>query len=182
MRFEEAFKHYQEGIATNEEIEYVKAQLAAANEFLDMHPSADVSPVKEADKTVIKKARKGLRKMVLIPVTISISILIVIATVLSGVFGYAANSASKSARYDSTDCSILAVQEARRLQYIKDSGTMPSEDSFYVEDVDKQFIYDGKNLSKSYYIYEIEIKSIIGYDFVVVIDSRTGNVIKSYVD
>lgn len=40
MNFDEAFKHYRDGVATEEEKQFVKEQLAKANEFCKTSPCA----------------------------------------------------------------------------------------------------------------------------------------------
>ncbi len=198
MNFEEALKHLKEGVATFEEKEYVKAQLDEANEFfnaqddvndipMDLDKLLDTSNDRESvwndvDKSTVKKAKKGLRKMVLIPVIVLLSVLVAVGTILAGVFGFAASSATKAAKYDSTSCGMFAIQEAIKLQQVLSGNEKPNDSNFFIEDIDKQFIYDEKNLEKSYYIYEVEIKCIHGDEFTVIIDSRTGKVIKSWVD
>ncbi len=198
MNFEEALKRCQEGTATVEEREYVKAKLEEANTFfnaqedvndipMDLDKFLDSSNDREGvwndiDKSTIKKAKKGLRKMVLIPVAILISVVVAVGTILAGVFGFAANSATKSAKYDRTSCGMFAITEAKRLSQAYSGGQMPDDSNFYIEDMDKQFIYDEKNLEKSYYIYEVEINCVHGDDFTIIIDSRTGKVLKSWVD
>ncbi len=198
MNFEEALKHCKEGNATVEEREYVKAQLDEASTvfsvqddvndvLVDLDKLHDSSNDREdvwndVDKSTIKKAKKGLRKMVLIPVIILISAVVAIGTILSGVFGFAANSATKSAKYDRTSCGMFAITEAKRLSQAYSGGQLPDDSNFYIEDIDKQFIYDERNLDKSYYIYEVEINCVHGDDFTIIIDSRTGKVLKSWVD
>ena len=56
MNFDEAFEHCKNGVATEEEKQYVKQQLEKANEFLNSESVREDSPVKEADAEEVKKA------------------------------------------------------------------------------------------------------------------------------
>lgn len=60
MNFDEAFEHCKNGVATEEEKQYVKQQLEKANEFLNSESVREDSPVKEADAEEVKKQRKSL--------------------------------------------------------------------------------------------------------------------------
>ena len=59
MNFDDAFKHYRDGVATDEEKQFVKDQLAKANEFLQNETFRDESPVKEADVKEVKQAKRN---------------------------------------------------------------------------------------------------------------------------
>ena len=64
MNFDEAFKHYRDGVATEEEKQFVKEQLAKANEFLQNESVREESPFKEADAEDVKKAKKKTFKKI----------------------------------------------------------------------------------------------------------------------
>ena len=98
MNFDDAFKHCQEGVATEEEKQFVKEQLAKANEFLKSESIRDESPVKEADVEDVRKAKKKFKwQYIVIPICSIVCVLLVIAAILGGVFGSAASYAKDAA-------------------------------------------------------------------------------------
>ncbi len=177
MNFEEAFKHCQEGTATEEERNYVKAQLDAANSFLDNQTKVIDAPIKEAEKKDVKKFKKRLKKLVLTPVLIVLGLVIIAGSALAGVFGYSASCAKQKVVYDKFACVDIAMNEA--VEWIKSKAPEGSDHiddtMFRIEDVDRRFIFDKRNLEGSYYVYQVEIE-YGEIDFDIEIDTRTGKV------
>ncbi len=175
MNFEEAFKHCQEGTATEEERNYVKSQLDAANSFLDNQPEVMETPIKEAEKKDVKKFKKKLKKLILTPVLIVLGIVIVAGSVLAGVFGYSATSAKQKVVYDRFTCVDIAIDEAVEwIKYNAPNGNQNIDDTMLrIEDVDRRFIFDNRNLEGSYYVYQVELE-YGEIDFDIEIDTRTG--------
>ena len=180
MNFDDAFKHYQEGVATDEEKQFVKDQLAKANEFLKDESLRESSPVKEADVEEVKKAKKKFKwKYIVIPFCSFVCVLAVVAAILGGVFGSAASYAKKSAQYDKSYC-INAAKEAA-FEFVNDSPyygfiAINDKNDFKVDDIDADFNYNGKDLKRSYYTYIVELE-LKRQDFKIEIevDTRNGN-------
>lgn len=178
MNFEEAFKHCQDGTATQEEKDYIKAQLDAANTIMDERP-LEPAPVKEAEKEDVKRAKKKLMRYIVAPVCAILCALLIVGAILGGVFGFASTSATKAMQYDKTACIEIAKNKA--FNYM--AGILPDTIStniyqdinyYQVDSVDKHFQYDGKHLEHSYYIYTIEV-SIVENEFEIEVDTRNGN-------
>lgn len=179
MNFEEAFKHCQDGTATQEERDYIKSQLDAANTFMEDERPNGPTPVKEAEKADVKRAKKKLIKYIIAPICAVFCALVVVGAILGGVFGFASASAKKSAKYDKGACVEIAMNTA--FNYMV--GILPPtistniyEDinSYQVDSVDRHFQYDGTHLDHSYYIYIVEV-SIVDNEFEIEVDTRNGN-------
>lgn len=180
MNFDEAFKHCQDGVATEEEKQFVKEQLAKANEFLQNESVREESPVKEADAEEVKKAKKKFKwQYIVIPFCSLVCVLAVIAAILGGVFGSAASYAKKSAVYSKSAC--IDIAKAKAFEFVSDSSNFTyvnaaSKDDFKTEDVDADFNYNGKDLKNSYYTYivELEVKRS-DFEIKIEVDTRNGD-------
>lgn len=178
MNFYEAFEHCKNGVATEEEKQYVKQQLEKANEFLNSESVREDSPVKEADVEEVKKAKKKFKwQYVVIPVCSLIGVLMAIAAILGGVFGSAASYAKKSVAFSKVECAELAKDKA--YEFVTDRSLpsilgVTSKDDFVVDDMDREFNYSGSDIKNSYYSWIVELEA---YDFEIKIevDTRNGN-------
>ena len=180
MNFDEAFKHYPAGVATEEEKKFGKEQLAKANEFLQNESVREESPFKEADAEDVKKAKKKFKwQYFIIPICSLVCALAVIAAILGGVFGSAASYAKKSAVYSKSAC--IDIAKAKAFEFVSDSNNftyvnVASKDDFKTEDVDADFNYNGKDLKNSYYTYiiELEVKRS-DFEIKIEVDTRNGD-------
>ena len=178
MNFDEAFEHCKNGVATEEEKQYVKQQLEKANEFLNSESVREDSPVKEADVEEVKKAKKKFKwQYVVIPVCSLIGVLMAIAAILGGVFGSAASYAKKAVAFSKAECAALAKDKA--YEFVTDRSLpsilgVTSKDDFVVDDMDREFNYSGSDIKNSYYSWIVELEA---YDFEIKIevDTRNGN-------
>lgn len=179
MNFDEAFKHYREGNATPEEIELVRDEIAKAKAlsslFDDEGLSVTPAPVSELDKEEVKKAKKQFRIKVIVTVLASIVLaLIIIASVLGGVFGMAATYANDEIAY--TKNQGLQIAKTALIDYLAERDMVVNEYEIECEDVDKDFNYEVP-IDESYYTYKYKLE--VGEDeYKVEIDSRDGEVLK----
>lgn len=177
MNFDEAFKHYQEGTATDEEKAYVKEQFAVANSFFQDDSKLNAAPVKEAGADEVKKAKKKFKwRYLIVPACVIIGSLIIVATILGGVFGYAASCAKKSISYKRNMCADNAKQAAYAFVQDRNVQTaieLRSPYDFKVDDIDAEFNYNGRRLEDSYYSYFIELE-FSNFEIELEVDSRTG--------
>lgn len=179
MNFDEAFKHYQDGTASEEEKAYVKEQLKLANDFLaDDDAKMSSAPCKEAEKEDVKKAKKKFKwRYIVIPVCTIIGILLAVGAILGGVFGSAASYAKSSAQYKRYECVEIAREKA--FEFLQDA-TMPmattikSSSELELDDVDLEFNYNGRHLQNSYYSYFVEF-DFYNVEIELEVDTRTGN-------
>ena len=160
--FEEALEHVQQGTATQQEKLYVKSQVAAAHAFFADDSRRSSAPFKEASGEDVKKAKKSFKMhYVIIPVCVMLVIVLAIGAILGGVFGFAASSAKKNMTLTRDECKQYAIQYVVDNQSLLFSGL--DADAFgtsqlYVDDFDRQFCYNDRNLAASYYSYVVEVK------------------------
>ena len=192
MNYDDAFKHYKEGTANDEEKEFVKQEIAKARALAslleDDSVSANAAEIKRADAEEIKAAKKEFSwRGMLIGLIAMIVLIVAVGVVLGCVFGAAAGYANDS----------IAVTKEAAVEYAKAAayadGTDPSkfgqavlvgDSTFFLDekysDIDRKFNIEA-NLQQSYYTYSIEVK---GYDengfeweYKIGVDTRTGNCI-----
>lgn len=178
MNFDDAFKHYQEGCATDEEKAYVKQQLQLANDFFEDDAKHDSVPCKEAGREEVKKAKKKFKwRYVIIPVCSIVLSLIIIASILGGVFGYAASCAKKSAFYGRQACAEIARDKA--FDFMTNDSlpydfAISNRQDLTLHDVDAHFNYNGRRLEDSYYTYFVEFE-YFDFEIELEVDTRNGD-------
>lgn len=185
MNFEDAFKHYQDGTATDEEKEYVREQLDKAKGFSELFDDEGINvkpaPLAEADIAQVRKARKQFKwQHLLLPMLCMAIAIIIVGAILGGVFGAAAKYAETNIVYGRAESAQIAKNYAFSLVSDPNSpyniSFITSADDFYVDDIDKKFIYDNDNIKKSYYIYRIELNTRTGnFSIEIDVDTRYAN-------
>lgn len=192
MNYDDAFKHYKEGTANDEEKEFVKQEIAKARALAslleDDSVSANAAEIKRADAEEIKAAKKEFSwRGMLIGLIAMIVLIVAVGVVLGCVFGAAAGYANDS----------IAVTKEEAVEYAKAAAYADATDpnkfgpavfvgdnTFFLDekysDIDRKFNIEA-NLQQSYYTYSIEVK---GYDengfeweYKIGVDTRTGNCI-----
>ena len=192
MNYDDAFKHYKEGTANDEEKEFVKQEIAKARALAslleDDSVSANAAEIKRADAEEIKAAKKEFSwRGMLIGLVAMIVLIVAVGVVLGCVFGAAAGYANDS----------IAVTKEEAVEYAKAAAYADATDpnkfgqavfvgdnTFFLDekysDIDRKFNIEA-NLQQSYYTYSIEVK---GYDengfeweYKIGVDTRTGNCI-----
>lgn len=184
MNFEEAFAHYKDGVATEEEKAFVKEQLAIANQIVADDEKRAPAPFAEAGEEEVKKAKKKFKwRYIVIPICCIICSLLIIASVLGGVFGSAATYAGDAIAYDRYACKKAACEHVLRLA---ENGDIPQIiGEIEVDDVDREFNYVAHDIKKSYYSYYVKIEYDAkitadgGYeeiDVIIEVDTRDLNI------
>lgn len=162
--FDEALKHVQDGSATDEEREYVKAQLDEANAAFGDNSCVNAAPVKEASGDDLKKAKKSFKKRyIFIPVCVLLVVIVALGAILGGVFGYAASSAKQNMKFNEAECRSTAVDYVFANQLLLFGEIGLTKNDLRIDDVDRQFRFNSKNLAASSYFYEITVE---GHKFV----------------
>ena len=165
MDFKSAYKKFLEGTATPEETEFVRNELAKARAVNDIDTAIKDNVVfseknSEEVKNVVKKTKK---KSVLKTICISVASLVVITgAVLGTVFGIAVTSANKTMKYNLDKACDIAVTEVKQKFSLSEAKVTKREKDFRME----------VNLTKSYYIYDIEVNDLEGTDYDVEISSK----------
>lgn len=182
MNFEDSFKHYKDGSATAEEIEYVEEELAKAKALSTLldDDALTVTPpaLEEADINEVRAAKRQytLKRIVVSAAAFALTLLI-IGAILGGVFGSAASYAKKGIVFNKETCSQLAVDYA--YTFASNGLTLPysgSKSEFKVKDIDAKFNFENK-IKKSYYVYRVKIYANIGLQarvYEVDVNTKTG--------
>lgn len=186
MNYEEAFRHYREGTATEEEKAFVLDEIAKAkalSSLLDDEALAvKAAPIKEADAKEVKEAKHQLAwKRVLAGLLSVAALLIIIGAVLGGVFGAAASYAKDSMVVGKAAAAKTAEDYAFEYTLSRYPSFIGDRSSFIAEperEIDERFNFEG-NLRDSYYTYEIEVEgwSANGfkYEYEISVNSKTGS-------
>ena len=165
MDFKSAYKKFLEGTATPEETEFVRNELAKARAVNDIDTAIKDNVVfseknSEEVKNVVKKTKK---KSVLKTICISVASLVVITgAVLGTVFGIAVTSANKTMIYNLDEACKIAVTEVKQKFSLSEAKVTKREKDF-------RMVVD---LTKSYYIYDIEVNDLKGTNYDVEISSK----------
>lgn len=165
MDFKSAYKKFLEGTATPEETEFVRNELAKARAVNDIDAAIKDNVVfseknSEEVKNVVKKTKK---KSVLKTICISVASLVVITgAVLGTVFGIAVTSANKTMKYNLDKACDIAVTKVKQEFDLSEAKVTKREKDF-------RMVVD---LTKSYYIYDIEVNDLKGTNYDVEISSK----------
>ena len=165
MDFKSAYKKFLEGTATPEETEFVRNELAKARAVNDIDTAIKDNVVfseknSEEVKNVVKKTKK---KSVLKTICISVASLVVITgAVLGTVFGIAVTSANKTMIYNLDEACEIAVTKVKQRFKLSEAKVTKREKDF-------RMVVD---LTKSYYIYDIEVNDLKGTNYDVEISSK----------
>ena len=191
MNYEDAFKNYENGTATEEEKAFVKAELAKAKSLgnmLEAEVVEEPSPIAEAEVTEIKKAKKQFKiKHILFALGALALVVIMVGAILGGVFGSAAVSAKEQIAVSKNQA--IEVGKIGLLDWLNDmrndsngqlglpGGTYTyTLDEIRYDGLDQDFVYE-LPLGDSHYVYKIEFE-VRHEDYIVHVDSRDGKVIR----
>lgn len=185
MNYEEAFRHYREGTATEEEKAYVQEEIAKAKALStlldDQAIAVKPAPIKEADAKEVKEAKQQLAwKRVLAGLLSMVVLLVIIGAVLGGVFGSAAVYARDSVVFSKADAAQIATEFAYN-DAVARFGFAGSISDFYAEptrEIDDKFNFES-NLRGSYYTYKVEVTGWTTdgweYDYEIEVNAKTGS-------
>lgn len=177
MDFENAYKKYKDGVATEEEIVFVEQELEKARkmtEIIDAYESkkaisddCDEDKIRRAQK---KYAKKNTLKILLISASV---LLVSAAIILSAVFGTAFGSANKNRNYSQTQAEQIALDYVAR-EY---GGSV----KIAVEESEKNIEYSG-DLRHSVYVYDVKVRIGFLTEVEITINAKTGEVVKVEID
>jgi hypothetical protein len=191
MNYEDAFKNYENGTATEEEKAFVRAELEKAKSLgniLDAEVVEQPSPITQAEVTEIKKAKKHFKiKHILFALGALALVIVMVGAILGGVFGSAAVSAKKQITVSTGEA--VEIGKVELLDWLNDmrndsngqlqlpGGTFNyTIDEIRYEDIDTDFVYE-LPLGDSHYVYKIEFE-VRDTDYKVHVDSRDGKVLR----
>ena len=182
MNYEEAFRHYREGTATDEEKAFVLDELAKAKALSSLLDDEGLAvkraPIKEAEAKDVKEAKHDLVwKRVLAGLIAIAVIVVVIGAVLGGVFGAAAAYGKDNILLDRAEA-IAVAEEFARSDAASRKYTPDRVITDLPQDVEDKFNFE-TDLKSSYYSYEVDVTvwTAEGYelDYEVVVNAHTGS-------
>ena len=173
MDFEKAYKKFLDGTATDEEVQFVRTEIAKARKLTESIDNEATNVISEADGGAYKKAaKKHSLKTILTTV--------VVAILAIAIIGGAAVLIVHSIRSNNADGNTRITREQARelaISYVEENyADVPG--SIFVEDIDCD-LESGFDIGKAYYEYSVEL-SKGSLEFEVEINGRTGEII--YVD
>lgn len=174
MDFEKAYEHFLNGTATEEEAEFVKTEIAKLKRIetiLSDNPS-ERPTIEKTDREQVKKAKKQytVKTFALTLSIVVISILIIAGAVCGGVFGTAVTSANASLNISDAQAKQLAIDYAK--DYAEQNFSFANI-SAVVTDFDKELKIE-PSLTRSRYIYYIEVKVSAALELEMSIDAKSG--------
>ena len=188
MKYDDAFTHYKDGTANDEEKEFVEQELAKARALVSMLDDDSVAArpaeVKRAEAAEVKEAKKQFSwHRLMIGLVAIIVLLVAVGAVLGGVFGAAGAYAKNSVAISSEEAVALAIQAAYEDAVSSKWGATAfvGENNFRLDErpdeVDRKFVL-GSNIKDSYYVYEIDVKGRdengVEWEYEIDIDARSG--------
>ncbi len=200
MNFEEAFRNYKEGVATDEEREYVESEIAKARALAsileDDSISANAAIIKEADDAEIKAIKKEFswRKMMIALITM-VAVIVLVGVALGIVFGVATDYASKAVAISKEEALEYAIEAAYAdATNVSKWGDLAfdGENTFTLDgyNVDKEIDRDlvlSSNIKDTHYVYEVDVVAytsaidshgrsyLIKWEYEIRVDSRNGS-------
>ena len=162
MKYDDAFTHYKDGTANDEEKEFVEQELAKARALVSMLDDDSVAArpaeVKRAEAAEVKEAKKQFSWHRLMIGLVAIIVLLVAV-------------------------GALAIQAAYEDAVSSEWGATAfvGENNFRLDErpdeVDRKFVL-GSNIKDSYYVYEIDVKgwdeNRVEWEYEIDIDARSG--------
>ncbi len=169
MNFEELYKKYKDGTATEEEKAFVESEIEkarAVSSILD--GEADGPTINEADSETVRKAKKAFNLRTTIKtITVTVICIVVIAVLGAGaIFGTAYFSANGSKNLTKEEATEVAENFLREHLGGDQTAEMIIGESETELDI-------GSRLTDSVYVYEINIISG-DYCYQVEVSSKTG--------
>lgn len=174
MDFEKAYQKFLDGTATEEEVEFVRAEMNKAKALNDIIDSAKQEGViDKAEKEEVKKAVKSFNlKNTIKTFIITLSSLVVLAGItLAAIFIPAVNYAKDNLRYTQKDAKEIAVQ------WVKEHNPQGVDDNkVKIVEFEREFEMEGR-LKNAHYVYVMEVYDGESKVYDIEVDSRTGNII-----
>ncbi len=160
MNYEDAFRHYREGTATDEEKAFVLDEIAKAKALSSLLDDEGLAvkraPIKEAEAKDVKEAKhRMIMRRVIGGLIAVVVIILALGAILGGVFGSAAAYARDNAVWERSEAIAVAEDYARA--HAEQNGFVVSRIfSDLPKDVDEDFNFE-TDLKSSYYSYKVDV-------------------------
>lgn len=173
MEFEQAYKKFLDGTASDEEVQFVRTEIAKARKLTEIIDNERPEVISEADGNAYKKAAKkhGLKTILTTIVVAVLAIALIGGAAVLIVHAISTNNADGNSKITREEARSLAIS------YVEENyGDVPGE--IFVEDVDCD-LESGFDIGKAYYEYSVDLRKG-GLEFEIEINGRTGEI--TYVD
>lgn len=168
MNFEQTYKKYLDGTATEEEKAFVESEIKKCNDLFAVierqgAPAPKTAPV--ADETVKKAKKRFTARQTVRTVIVSLIVaVVVVGAILGGVFGSAGAYAKKNLSVNKAQAESIAIA------FVADNYR--SAGKIVVTSCDRELRMKSK-LSHSVYVYEIEVFNGLA-EFDLIVDGKSG--------
>lgn len=172
MKFEEVYKKFLEGTATDEEIEFVRSEMKKASEINDILNNKQENLIDKAEQETVKKAMKSYWKKDTLKILVIVcTIVVVLSLAISLAIGIPVlSNAKNNTNYTVEQAEVIAIE------YLIERYPN-SKDKIEVYKVEKELEVEGR-LKNARYIYVLDVYNGVNNVFEIEIDSKTGKIIE----
>ena len=172
MKFEEVYKKFLEGTATDEEIEFVRSEMKKASEINDILNNKQENLIDKAEQETVKKAMKSYWKKDTLKILVIVcTIVVVLSLAISLAIGIPVlSNAKNNTNYTVEQAEVIAIE------YLSERYPN-SKDKIEVYKVEKELEVEGR-LKNARYIYVLDVYNGVNNVFEIEIDSKTGKIIE----
>ncbi len=172
MDFERAYQNFLDGTATEEEIEFVRAEMnkaRAINDVID-NVKPDEKIVKAEQEEVKKAVRKfKIKDTIKVFVIVCVSLVIVTGIVLASIFIPAYNHAKDNINISEKEAKQMAIE------YVADKDNVAIE-NVKIREIEREFEYNGR-IRKAHFVYVIEVYNGVDKEYEIEVNAKTGKLI-----
>ena len=173
MDFEKAYQKFLEGTATQEEIDFVRAEMnkaKAVNDILD-NVKPDEKIIKAEQEDVQKAVKKvKIKDTIKLFIIVFASLVVVAGIVLAAIFIPAYNNAQENLNVSEKQAKQMAIE------YVINNDNNANADKIRIRDFEREFEYNGR-AKKSHYVYVMEVYDGTDNVYVIEINAKTGDIL-----
>jgi len=177
MDFERAYQNFLDGTATNEEIEFVRQEMAKAKEINSIIDNVnDGDKIAKAEQDEVKKAVRKfkIKDTIKIFVIAIVSLVVVAGITLASILIPAYNNANDNVNYSAKEAKQKAIDKV--IEYVLAENPNANTDKIRIIEFEKEFEYSG-SAKRAHYVYVIEVYDGVDTVYEIEVNAKTGNLI-----
>lgn len=177
MDFERAYQNFLDGTATNEEIEFVRQEMAKAKEINSIIDNVnDGDKIAKAEQDEVKKAVRKfkIKDTIKIFVIAIVSLVVVAGITLASILIPAYNNANDNVNYSAKEAKQKAIDKV--IEYVLEKNPNANTDKIRIIEFEKEFEYSG-SAKRAHYVYVIEVYDGVDTVYEIEVNAKTGNLI-----
>lgn len=170
MDFEKAYQKFLEGTATQEEIDFVRAEMKKAKAINDVidDVNTDEKIVKAEQEDVQKAVKKfKIKDTIKLFVIVFASLFVVAGIVLASIFIPAYNNAQENLNVSEKQAKQMAIE------YVINNDNNANQDKVRIREFEREFEYNGR-AKKAHYVYVMEVYDGVDNVYEIEINAKTG--------